>query len=262
MKTEQLLNVLEEFGALSVSKSFREITGGYDNSGIIINSGEQIKGVLFSLDLSLKAVQRAKSLGFNAIVTHHPAIFGGITSISAEDYSTRALYECVKSGISVVSMHLNFDAAERGIDYRLMLGLGGSGSDCKYMLEPEGGRYGRVYPVEKIKLKDYVNLIKELFNSQRVLFYGDGERVISRTASFCGAGCDPESIAFASENGADAFVSSDFKHHLITELLARGMCVIQLTHYAAENYGFSGMYSEIKNSLGVRTEYFTDEELL
>lgn len=260
MKSNELLGLLEYIGPLSISADFCKKCGAYDNSGILVDSGDNINGVLFSLDLSEKSLKKAKELGFNAIVTHHPAIFGPLSSVKVGDRKSKLIAECLKSGISVISMHLNFDAAPEGIDYRLMRGLGGDAG--KTMIKLDGGAYGRVYDIKPRKLGDYVEFIKNNFNSQRVIYYGDGNKTVARAASFCGAGCDDEAIEFAAAENADVFVSSDMKHHHIAELLARGISIVVLTHYAAENYGFNKIYDKIIEELNVPAAYFCDGDLL
>lgn len=260
MTLTELLKAAEKQGALSISAEMCKNYGCYDNSGIILDCGQPIKGVLFSLDLSLNAIAEAEKLGYNVVLCHHPAIYGGIERISVNDPDSAAVAKCLNSGISVISMHLNFDAAAEGIDYHLMLALGGK--KCKIMQNLSGGGYGRVYRTEPCKLSDYVKKIKQNLSTDKVIYYGDGEKEIKTAASFCGAGCDGESIAFAADNGADVFVSSDLKHHQITSLVARGINVIQLTHYSAECYGFCKMAEKIKAGICVPSSIYRDDNLL
>ncbi len=260
MKSTELLKLLEYVGPLSLSADFCKKCGAYDNSGILVDSGEDITGVLFSLDLSQKSLQKAKELGFNAIVTHHPAIYGPLSAVKVDDYKSKLIAECLKNGITVISMHLNFDAAPEGIDYQLMQGLDGDAG--KTLIKLEGGAYGRVYDIKPRKLNDYVEFIKRNFNTQRVIYYGDGNSTVARAASFCGAGCDDEAIEFAHSENADVFISSDMKHHQITALLERGISIVVLTHYAAENYGFNKIYGKIIEELNVPAAYFCDGDLL
>ncbi len=260
MKLNEVLTVLEKVAPVALSDEFCKKFGMYDNSGIIINCGKDINGALFSLDLSENSVQKAKEGGYNLIVTHHPAIYGGISKLDlTRDPQAKALAECLKCGISVISMHLNFDAAPQGIDYHLMKGLGGDNPEILAKLD--NGGYGRVYGVKSENFKEFVERVKKTFGSDRALSYGKN-RQVKKVASFCGAGCDDKAIAFAAENGADVFVSSDIKHHEITAILGRGINVIQLTHYCAENYGFEKIYSRISKELSVPTAYFCDAELM
>ena len=256
MKIEQIFEKLEEVGSVALSDEFCRKYRMYDNSGIIIDCKEEIKGALFSLDLSFKAIDEAKKKGFNLIVTHHPAIFGGISRISADD----VIGTCLKSGISVISMHLNFDSAPKGIDYQLMRGLGGENAEI--LNDIQGGGYGRVYGVKEIKFGELEKTVSTNFNSKRALFYGDKNKLVKKIASFCGAGCNNDAIAFAKRNGADVLVSSDMKHHEIAALLGMGINVIHLTHYSAENYGFNKIYIQISSAFSIPTAYFADEDLL
>lgn len=261
MKLTEIYSVLEEVAPKTLSDEFCKKYDMYDNSGIIINCGEEISGILFSLDLSEAAVARCKELGFNLIVTHHPAIYGGLKRFDLPfDPQSRGLAMCIKSGISVISMHLNFDAAPEGIDYHLMRGLGGE--SFKATVNLSNGAYGRVYEIGERKLDDYVNEIKNTFSSDRTIYYGDGEKIIRRVASFCGAGTDEHNIEFAKNEKADAFVSSDMKHHEISALVSMGIAVIELTHYSSENYGFNQIYKKIKDNFEVPSDYFSDGNLL
>lgn len=262
MKLNDVLKKLEEVAPVALSDQFCAKYKMYDNSGIIVNCGAEINGALFSLDFSTETVLRAKKQGYNLIVTHHPAIYGGISRLDlTADPQSKALAECVKRGISVISMHLNFDAAPNGIDYYLMRGLGGETED-KILAPITNGGYGRIYAVQPQKFKDYFKAVSKEFDTKRALAYGNGQKEIKRVASFCGAGCDEGAIAFAAENGADVFVSSDMKHHEIAALVSRGINVIHLTHYSSENYGFNKIYLKIKDELNIPSAYFCDDGLL
>ena len=81
-------------------------------------------------------------------------------------------------------------------------------------------------------------------------------------ASFCGAGGDESAVDFAINEGANVVISSDFKHHVLAYALERGLCVIALTHYAAENYGFEKFYQKVRSQTNVECLYHTDERLL
>lgn len=260
MKLSELFSILQKTGPLSLSREFVNTCGGYDNSGIIVDCRQDVTGVLFSLDLSKKALAEAAERGFNTIVTHHPAIFGGIENLSANDPSTGLIFRCVKSGVSVISMHLNFDSAKEGIDYWLMRALGGDGGET--MIKLSCGGYGRAYDVPAAPFGGYVKKFAAVIGSQRVLSYGDNKRIVRKAASFCGAGCDSQAIEFAAANSADAFVSSDIKHHHIAALLERGINVIMPTHYAAESFGFYKIYQKIIEELAVPHAFLRDEDLV
>jgi len=66
----------------------------------------------------------------------------------------------------------------------------------------------------------------------------------------------------AAKNGADVVISADFKHHILALALETGLAVIQLTHYASENYGFENYYRKIRKQAGIPCVFHTDEALL
>lgn len=262
MKSNDILKILEsEVAPVALSDEMCKKYSMYDNSGIIINGELEANGALFSLDLSENAVNAAINLGFNLIVTHHPAIYGGISSLDlTKSPQARAIADCLKNGITVISMHLNFDAAPRGIDYYLMRGLGGN--DAEILAPLTAGGYGRVYDIVPKNFEEFAATVGKTFSSDRAIAYGAGDKTIGRVASFCGAGCDERAINFAQIKGADAFVSSDMKHHEIAALTAMGINVIVLTHYSSENYGFRKIYEDIKTKINVPAAYFCDDGLL
>ena len=256
MKLTEIFNILEGVAPVALSDEFCKKYRMYDNSGILIDCKEEINGVLFSLDLSLAAINEAKKHGFNLIVTHHPAIYGGISRISADD----PVGICLRSGTSVISMHLNFDAAPHGIDYYLMEGLGGKAAQIHS--DVSCGGYGRVYSVDAIKFGELKKKVCKNFDTDRAVFYGDNDKRITKIASFCGAGCNSEAIEFAKSRGADAFVSSDMKHHEISALVGSGINVIHLTHYSAENYGFNKIFTQLSTAFSIPSAFFADKNLL
>lgn len=258
MNAKDALKILEkEVAPIKVSDDFCAKYKMYDNSGIIIDADGQINAILFSLDLSEDAVKVAIKKGCNLIVTHHPAIYGGISRFDlTTDSKARALADCLKNGISVISMHLNFDAAPKGIDHYLMCGLGGK--KCTPLATVDGGGYGRAYEILPMPLDEYIKNVKEQFGTERVILHGDGKKTVKKVASFCGAGLDDEAVAFCKSEKVDLAVSSDLSHHRIEELVSCGITVLQLTHYCAENYGFNKIYTDIKNKFSVPSLYFKD----
>ena len=253
-----LKNVYEQIDALApfeLSKEYCDTYKFYDNSGVILDCGGDVKGVLCSLDLSLRAVEEAKKAGANCIVTHHPAIYRPVSSLKQGS----AVLACAQAGISVISAHLNLDSAAGGIDEELMLGLGGISGRSMHVLTD--GNYGKVFSVTEEPLAAFAARVKARFQTERVVVYGG--RNVGKVASFCGAGMDDETVAFALAEGADTFVSSDGKHHLIATLVENDVNVVLLTHYAAENYGFVRCADNLKTKLkGLPVTVFTDERLL
>ena len=281
MTVSEFYKILNEVAPKRISDDYCAAYDGYDNSGVLVDTGKAITSVVFSLDLSWDAIEKAKELGANLIVTHHPAIYGKLSGLRVGGDPTEGkILNCIACGISIISMHLNLDMVYGGIDERLAYGVMQSANAACGVLETEeklqtavagtrstmwkvdGGGYGRAYPIAETTLASLVKNINAEFKTERTLYYGDGEKTIKRAASFCGAGGDYECAAFAKAQGADVIISSDFKHHVVTYALELGLCVIGITHYAAENYGFKKYYEKICQQVNVPCVWHVDEILL
>ncbi len=255
MKLKEIYEAADGLAPFALSEEYIQ-RGAYDNSGVMLDCGREIGGVLFSLDLSLAAAEEAKKRGCNLIFTHHPAIWEGVKHLDGAH--TPALFACVKEGISVLSAHLNLDAAEGGIDECLMRGLGGK-QPLAVMETLSRGGYGRVYDVPPCTAEAFAAHVRQEFGTERIVLYG--QNPVKRVASFCGGGFSAEALSFALAQGADTLVSSDAKHHLLAEAAERGANVLLLTHYAAESYGFARFAARMAEKLSVPCVFYADERL-
>lgn len=265
MKLIDFYEIANRLAPKSLSDEYCAKYGAYDNSGVLVDTGDDVKGVLFSLDLSKKAIEKAKEFGANLIVTHHPAIYGKIGDLKADNALGGKLVDCIKNGISVISMHLNLDCAENGVDESLaravMTASGTAESEMAVNHVLTVGGYGRAYTICPLTAKELATKLGVELSSEKVLVY-NGEKKVTRVASFCGAGGDEGGVAFAIQSGADAIISSDFRHHVIAAAVEAGLAVIVLTHYASENYGFKKYYEKFIGQTSVPCMFYTDETLL
>ena len=261
MKLREIYDKIDALYPKRLSDDYVAAFGGHDNSGVLVDAGKEIGGAVFSLDLSQGAITSAIERGANLIVTHHPAIFFPISGLRAEDPTGARLLRAVENGIGVISMHLNMDCAPGGIDESLAFALG-----CEEAAEPnekiEGGGYGRVFAVKEQPFAAFAENAKRVLGTRRAFLYGGPEDKITRAASFCGAGVDGGAVSAAVRGGAQVIVSADIKHNYICDALESGLKVLQLTHYASENYGFKKIYQHLKDKLGVPCSYHEDGFML
>ncbi len=260
MKLKEIYDKIDFLYPKRLSDEYVSAYGGRDNSGILIDAGKEGTGAVFSLDFSKGAVEEAKKRGYNLIVTHHPAIFFPVSSIRVDDPLGARLLAAIEQSVSVISMHLNMDCAEGGIDESLAFAVGATQVPAPNE-SISGGGYGRVFEVEETSYSAFVKKLMSVLRTQRVFSYGE-EGPVRRAASFCGAGVDANAIAAAKRGGADVIVSADIKHNFICDALESGLRVVQLTHYASENYGFKKIYHTLKDRLGVPSVYHEDGFML
>ena len=255
-----LMKILEKYAPLYLSDR-AVASGGYDNSGIIVRSHENIRKILYTLELSEKSVGRAKRLGADTVITHHPAIYKPVKSLDCADPSTAPVLYAAALKKNVISMHLNLDMAENGTDMCLCKALGGKDYKILSYIDDSHG-YGREFGLDGMAAGDFVSLAARALNTKKILFYGDRKRKLKKAASFCGAG--GQDAYDAVTNGitdADIIITSDIPHHLIKAFVEKDICLIIVPHYAAEDYGFKIFYEQTSGIFSDRAKafYFSDK---
>ena len=256
MKLSYLLSVLDKVCPLKLSYDCIA-QGGYDNSGLLVKTHDKVNKILFSLDFSDKCLETALSIGADTVITHHPAIYNPIKTLDTTGENC-LIAKAVQNGLNIISMHLNLDIANGGIDESLAYGLGGKNLTT---LNIGFIGYGKEFTVKKTTLNDYAKTIEKTFNTKKLLVYGDGEETVENVASFCGAG-GSEGMSY--DGKADLIVTSDISHHEIKAIIEKGKKLIILPHYTAESYGFTKFYNKITEIIGseVQTEIFVDQRYI
>lgn len=258
-KLNELMEVIEGYAPLELSRQ-AIARGSYDNSGIIINSHDNVEKILFTLDLSIDSVKQAEKVGADTIITHHPAIYNPVKTLSIGG-ETAAVLMAARAGMNVISMHLNLDMAKQGIDYFLAKGLGAAESKILDEYGDEQG-YGREFIV-KGQAEDLLDKARAVFGSEKIILYGSGK--VERAASFCGGGSDNALKAvLCGATAANLIVSSDIPHHVLKELIERDKMVMIIPHYVSENYGFEKFYAFAVKAFGddVKAYYFLDKRFM
>jgi len=109
MKTTELIQFLNAKFPLALQES-------YDNSGIIIDFKDEVSAILLAFDITLDTIDEAISNNANLIISHHPAIFGGIKKLSIEKTSDKIIIKAIQHNISIIAMHTNIDNSIDGVN--------------------------------------------------------------------------------------------------------------------------------------------------
>ena len=118
MKVKDIAPIVEEIAPLGLAQD-------WDNVGLLVGNPEQsIKNVLLTIDVTKAVVAEAKRLKAELIVSYHPVIWDGLKQVLASG-RTQVVYELIRAGISVFSIHTALDAVSGGVNDGLaeMLGI-------------------------------------------------------------------------------------------------------------------------------------------
>lgn len=226
-------NITEYFDVIApISRSAE-----WDNDGIMLLCGSDIKKVVLTLDVNTDAVEFAVSQDADLIISHHPFLFKPIKRITCDAVSEN-IKKLIKHDISVLSYHTRMDASDMGINQYILQKLGLK-EIVPFGLD-ENDMTGRIGALENaISMKDLCGCVKNLFKCNCFTcsnFDGD----VRKIAVVSGGG--NEYMEAAAKRGADIFISGEFKHHHYINSQETNFPVISVDHYHCENIFVDLMY--------------------
>ena len=202
----------------------------WDNDGLMCcpDENDEVRKVLVTLDVTDDAIARAKDIGANVILSHHPLIFKGIKSLSQNGVVSSRAIELIKAGITVMSFHTRLDAVDGGVNDVLALTLGIE--DAEPFGEEGIGRIGELDT--PVSLDEFANLVKERLSAPNVTYSGGG-RDVFKVAVLGGSGADDLSAAIAA--GADTYVSGTLSYHDMADAPDNDINLIEAGHFHTED---------------------------
>ncbi len=197
-----------------------ELAADWDNSGVLVNCGGEVKSILVALDITGAVLKEAEDHGCQLIISHHPVIFRPLRKLGHEDI----VFRMVRKRISAICAHTNLDAAAGGVNDILAVIFG--------LQEPvpfaEHGRLGRLREVTPAK--KLAEVCSSRFSAH--VRYVDAGKPVQRLAVFSGSGGGL--IAEAVAAGADCVLTGEADHHDAIDAAEAGISLIVAGHFHTE----------------------------
>ena len=109
MKVKDIAEQIEKIVPLKLAQD-------WDNVGLLIGDPQRnVKNILLTIDVTGDVAREAKRLKTDLIVSYHPVIWEGLKKIPA-DGPTGVVYDLIRSGIAVFSIHTALDSAIGGVN--------------------------------------------------------------------------------------------------------------------------------------------------
>ena len=248
MKCREIIDILETLAPKSCACD-------WDNPGLLAGRMDKdVKKILLTLDADDAAVERAKEIGADMLLSHHPLIFKPVKHVSDEDFIGKRLVSLIQTDVSDYAMHTNFDSAPgcmadivadrlNFVDQKPLelmgelsgtaYGIGKTGTLKKPMTGPELARE-----------------VKNRFGLPFVTVYGSElyeNEPVTRAATCPGAG--GSEIREALRAGAQVFITGDISHHEGIDAAAQGMMIIDAGHYGLEHVFMDFMEGFLRDKL-------------
>lgn len=212
-----MAKVKDFYGYLNSIAPF-ETQEDWDNSGMLVGDMDaEVKKVAVVLDITHEEIKKAKAIGADLIISHHPVIFNPIKSVTRGSVP----YELVASSINALCCHTPLDIADGGTNDSLakLLGIDVTRTEDPIL---------RLGTVEPTTAQELAGKIANTLNTK--VRYADAGRKIEKIAICTGAGCSL--IEAAGE--IDAFITGDASHHNFLDCIQAGITLIAAGHYETE----------------------------
>ena len=214
----------------------------WDTVGLVVGQrGDQVTHIRLVVDVTPDVIADALEAGADFIISHHPLLLRGITSVTEETYKGACVTALIREGIGLLPAHTNAGVVERGVSGVLATRLGLV--DVSPIVSSNGsestgvGRVGNL--TESVTLGALARTVANMVpaTAQGIRVSGEFARDVRRVAICGGAG--DSLLGEASVREADVFITSDLRHHPASEFrewakLNRGAALIDVSHWASE----------------------------
>jgi dinuclear metal center YbgI/SA1388 family protein len=231
----EILLAVEELWPESLAEEWDEV-------GLVAgHPSAEVSRIMFAVDPTLDVIEEAIEWGADLLITHHPLLLKGVTSVAATTAKGKAVHRLIESGTGLLTVHTNGDSAVGGVSDVLADALGLHGvvplTPAPNGLPEEG--IGRVGDLEDVMtLGDFAARVFGILPSVAggVRVSGDKDGLVRRVAVCGGAGDSLLSQVRASN--ADIFVTADLRHHPASEARENAVndrpYLIDVSHFASE----------------------------
>ena len=190
----------------------------WDNSGMLVGDmNAVVRKAVVVLDIDMWAVEKAKELGANLIISHHPVIFSAMKSFTKGSVP----FELASNSINAICCHTPLDIADGGTNDALADLLGFSA----YKGENPILRYA---DIEKTDADGIAALLAEKLGT--TVRFADAGKPIEKVAVCTGGGA-----SLMWEAGKiDAFITGDAKHNDFLDAVSAGISLFAAGHHETE----------------------------
>ncbi|MEU5882295.1 Nif3-like dinuclear metal center hexameric protein [Spirillospora sp. NPDC047279] len=232
MRLSEVIAVLEEFYPPAWAES-------WDAVGLVCGDPDQeASRVLFAVDPVAAVVDEAREWGADLIVTHHPLLLRGVSSVAATTPKGRLIHRMITSGMALHTAHTNADVADPGVSDALARAVGLTGP-LRPMVpsadDPARG-LGRIGELDApVTLAEFTARAAAGLpaTAQGVRAAGDPDRPV-RTVAVCG-GAGDSLLDTARAAGVDVYLTADLRHHPASEFAEYdGPALVDAAHWATE----------------------------
>jgi len=230
-----------------------ETATDWDRVGLVSGDlGQPVALVHFAVDPTLGVVEEAVAAGANLLVTHHPLLLRGVSSVATATAKGETVTRAILGDLAIYCAHTNADVATPGVGDALAAACG---LESVEPLSAGPDVLGRVGTLPRpMTLRAFVERLAGALPATvgGIRVSGPPDEEVRRVAVVGGAGDDRfEAVRQA---GADVFVTADLRHHPVLEEReqTRGgrPYLVDAGHWASEWVWLASAEEELARVLG------------
>jgi len=188
----------------------------WDVNGLTIGlPASEVTRVHFAVDPTIAVAREAIAYGAQMLVTHHPLMLRGVTTVAADTAKGAVVQALAEAGIALANFHTGADSAADGVADALARAVG---VEPLAPLIPNAGDptlgTGRVGNLAApMTLGEFADVVAQALpkTAQGVRIAGDLDAKVATVAVVGGSGDGFLEAARAS--GADVYLTADLRHH-------------------------------------------------
>ena len=221
MKIKKIYDFLNQLSPFELQES-------WDNSGLLVGDwNNEIDKIYLSLDLDLELLDEIEENSL--IITHHPLIFKPLKTLLPISYSQKLAIKLIQKNINLISMHTNFDKTHLNkYVMKKVLGFEYKENDDFILTASLDMEFNK-----------FVSHIKKSLNLETINVVQCHDKIKSFSLT-TGSG-----MSLIGKIKTDLFLTGDIKYHDAMEAKARGISLIDITHYESEKYFCNALYNEL-----------------
>lgn len=230
MILQDVINIIESVAPLSYQED-------WDNSGLQVGDrNAEVHEALLTVDVTESVVNEAISIGCDLIISHHPLIFHGLKHLVGATPQERCVEKAIRHGIAIYSAHTSMDSYLHGVSGRMAEKIGIANYRILVPSSADNVGLGVIGHLSRaMNREEFVSHIANVFSvSKGALRWVEGPSSKIKTVALCG-GAGADLLSHAIKQGADAYISADFKYHEIQNAHQQ-ITAIDLDHWVSEHF--------------------------
>jgi dinuclear metal center YbgI/SA1388 family protein len=231
----------------------------WDSVGLVSGHPDAVvEHVHLAVDAVPDTAREAVAAGADLLLTHHPLLLRGVTTIDESTYKGTVLATLVRGGCALLAAHTNADVVTSGTSAVLADRIGLVEQQPLEAAADGVTGIGRVGVLaEPTTLGALARRIVDVLpaTATGVRVSGEYDRPV-RTVALC-AGAGDAYLGNAAVRDADVYVTSDLRHHPASEFREQAMttdgpALIDTSHWATEWLWLDVAAEQLRAAAGVR----------